>query len=115
MAGADADIPPPAPDLLEPTNLEAVHALLASQKVENTTADDVQAEATAPTPKATVREQSSNKLKDLFAPLEGGGQFLTMSNRLSLTSPCFRPSQTSFPSLVTSISTRSSTSTWTKT
>ena len=90
MAGADADIPHPAPDLLEPTDFEtipAAHDSHPSQRVENTIADGGQAEATPPAPKTTNREQPSTKLKDLFAPREGGGQFLAISGYMSLINP----------------------------
>ncbi|KAN0127685.1 hypothetical protein V8E53_014525 [Lactarius tabidus] len=71
MAGVDADTPRAAPSPLEPTDFEVVPA---SQKEEQSTAVDRQAEAT-PTPTTTGPAQSStqNKLKDLFAPREEEG------------------------------------------
>jgi hypothetical protein len=88
MAGVDADTPRAAPSPLEPTDFEVVPA---SQKEEQSTAVDRQAEAT-PTPTTTGPAQSStqNKLKDLFAPREEEGKLFAIRGVDSLTRPAFR-------------------------
>ena len=73
MAGAAVDIPHAAPGPLETTDFEVIPADHAVQREENGSAIDNQAEAIT-APATAGPEQSSNKLKDLFAPREEEGQ-----------------------------------------
>ena len=69
VAVPDVDIPHPTPDPVE-SAIPAAPESLGFQRVGNKSANDGQAEATAPTPTATGPERPSTKLKDLFAPRE---------------------------------------------